>query len=239
MKKKSILLAAFFLLLIGCKSIETSKDKGPDIIFTEENIDEYLGGDIYCSLESIKNFNEIMREKYETMNICGTVSNVGFEDLSGDRHRKYIEVFDDNNPTRYIKIYNDEEVQIGDTIYASGFFEKDSCHLSDSEIYRAEYKSENAEVTMTIDNNEKYLSVSDALTELDLCYETQIKVSCIIDAQEEFYCELESENQDDEKGIMCYTSEDLTDYDGEWVTIKGKFFIDGYGNYGLMDACLD
>ncbi|WP_458459893.1 hypothetical protein, partial [Pseudobutyrivibrio sp.] len=232
------------ILLAGCKNIEkdTAKnievDKGPEIDFSEENIDEYIGGDIYCSLDSFKEFSSIVQKKYETMYIYGEVSKVGTEEWNGGRIRKYIEIIDEANADRYIKAYSDIEAQVGDKLYLSGLFEKDSKFDSGYEEYRAEYKCEKATVEKSTDNADIYVPVSEALSSLDLCYSTKVKIPCTLDGQESFYCELEEENQDDIRGVMCYTSEDLREYDGKWVTVEGNFFIDSYGEYGLTDAKL-
>ena len=242
--KKLVALAAVLILLAGCKNIEkdTAKnievDKGPEIDFSEENIDEYIGGEIYCSLDSFKEFSSIVQKKYETMYICGEVSDVGSEDWAEGSQRKYIEVVDELDANRYIKIYSETEAQIGDVIYISGFFEKDSTYISDVPALRAEYKCEKATVEKSTDNADIYVPVSEALSSLDLCYSTKVKIPCTLDGQESFYCELEEENQDDIRGVMCYTSEDLREYDGKWVTVEGNFFIDSYGDYGLTDAKL-
>ena len=40
------------------------------------------------------------------------------------------------------------------------------------------------------------------------------------------------------KGLMCYTSEDLREYDGKWALIEGNLFFNKYGNHGLVNARL-
>lgn len=251
MRKKCIGIVAFILLLlIVCNNIKNNQkdnnqkddiptDKGPKIEFTEENIDDYLGGEIYCSLDSFESLYNAVSKKFETIYLYGEVSSVGTEEWSGHQIRKYIELTNGEDIARYIKIYCDtDDVQEGDIVYVSGFFDQDESYTSDSEMFRTEYKSENAIVTLTKDNEDTYMSVSEVINTLDQCFGTKVKIPGILDAKFHFYCELEADYYENYKGLMCYTSEDLREYDGKWALIEGNLFFNKYGNHGLVNARL-
>lgn len=229
--KKIISILLIALCIGGCGKKEAIEDNAPNIDWTEKMVEENLGKEIFCSLDSFAQFNEIAREKYGDLYFCGEIVEIEYEELTDNRNKPVITIAD-NNDERSIKVYCDSEEDydfaIGDVVYVNGMVD---FHIK----HQDEYRCEDATVETKPDDNE-YMTIAETTKLLDKLYSTIIKTNCYLDGQEEFYCELENAPDYNGIGILCYTDEDLREYDNQFITIEGKYFMDCYNEWGLMHA---
>ena len=231
-RKIIVLVVSVLALFIGCRSNGEKEEvyKGPDIEWTEEKVEENIGKNVYCSLESFEEFNKIASEKYGNLYFSGEIISIDDEKWNGGT-KPFVVLADGENTEKIIKVYWDRahSMHIGDVVYANGMIDVD--------------KKDNGYICRTAefsDSNEKneYATISETVDLLDALYGTKIKTVCFLDGQESFYCELETgpENKENPIGIICYTEEDLREYDQQWIMIEGNYFMDSYSGWGLLNA---
>ena len=79
MKKYICILIAIMAIFVSCGKKEEPLELGPDVEWTQINVEELVGTEIYCSYESLQDFVINVAPKYIETNFYGNIVSIGEE----------------------------------------------------------------------------------------------------------------------------------------------------------------
>ena len=250
MKKYLCIIMAITMMFIACGKKEEPLEFGPDIEWTDEKIDEYLGKEVYCSFDSVEPFYEKLKDQCFGVSFYGKVDS--FDDEAMEKVQedgtvpesekiKYMNVVDENDTANRIRVKgNLNDYAIGDYVYIIGANVTMDYYIGeiDHEPWDFECYTCVARNILRLEKDEysEYQSVREIVGFMDKIRETKFKVTGYLSkVTDTTYCLYNT----DEHVVMylaIHTNSDLGKYKAKWVTISGNAFWDEGIDYGICNA---
>ncbi|MBE5905039.1 MAG: hypothetical protein E7275_12260 [Pseudobutyrivibrio sp.] len=251
MKKYLCIIMAITMMFIACGKKEEKQEFGPDIEWTDEKIDEYLGKEVYCSFDSVAPFYEELEDQCFGVSFYGIVDS--FDDEAMEKVQedgtvpesekiKYMNVVDENDTANRIRVKgNLNDYAIGDYVCIIGAnvtmdyytIRYDNHKPWDFECYTCVARN-----ILRLEKDEylEYQSVREIVGFMDKIRETKFKVTGYLSkVTDTTYCLYNTEEHVDIY-LTIHSNSDLGKYNAKWVTISGNAFWDEGIDYGICNA---
>ena len=250
MKKYLCIIMAITMMFIACGKKEEPLEFGPDIEWTDEKIDEYLGKEVYCSFDSVEPFYEKLKDQCFGVSFYGKVDS--FDDEAMEKVQedgtvpesekiKYMNVVDENDTANRIRVKgNLNDYAIGDYVYIIGANVTMDYYIGeiDHEPWDFECYTCVARNILRLEKDEysEYQSVREIVGFMDKIRETKFKVTGYLSkVTDTTYCLYKTE-EDIAIHLIIHSNSDLGKYNAKWVTISGNAFWDEGIDYGICNA---
>ncbi|MBE5905038.1 MAG: hypothetical protein E7275_12255 [Pseudobutyrivibrio sp.] len=224
MKKYICILITLLVLFVSCGKKEEPIELGPDVEWTQINVEELVGTEIYCSYESLQDFVINVAPKYIETNFYGNIVSIGEEPYvdPATPYGDYIEVGEKEGDT--IRVYCDiSDFSIGDIVYVAGSIFAD--YDGDDNLLERYYIN-GAIIDKEGQEKESYLSCESAIKKMDRLYKetTFITHARVRTASRRTYRINITGDYSTTEGEMVAATEIANEkYNGEWCKIRVNY----------------
>ena len=241
MKKYICILIAIMAIFVSCGKKEEPLELGPDIEWTEKNVEELVGTEIYCSFDSLQDFFSNVAPSYGETSFYGEIVSIGEEpyDNPSVPYGEFIEVGvkEDNA----VRVYCESGgYSVGESVYISLlnnylFFQ---LFLSRFPLYifLLRYFVNKAIITLEATDQKSYLGYEEAIKKLDKLYKETVFVTTARVRTTSSYRTYRLNTTGDystfDGEITASTNFAKAKYNGEWCKLKANLKMgEGYHFY--------
>ncbi len=233
MKKYICILITLLVLFVSCGKKEEPLELGPDIEWTEKNVEELVGTEIYCSFDSLQDFFSNVAPSYGETSFNGEIVSIGEEpyDNPSVPYGEFIEVGvkEDNA----VRVYCESGgYSVGESVYISGIIYPEY----DEEDILLRYFVNKAIITLEAADQKSYLGYEEAIKKLDKLYKETVFVTTARVRTTSSYRSYRLNTTGDystfDGEITASTNFAKAKYNGEWCKLKANLKMgEGYHFY--------
>ena len=220
-------------IFVSCGKKEEPLELGPDIEWTEKNVEELVGTEIYCSFDSLQDFFSNVAPSYGETSFYGEIVSIGEEpyDNPSVPYGEFIEVGvkEDNA----VRVYCESGgYSVGESVYISGIIYPEY----DEEDMLLRYFVNKAIITLEATDQKSYLGYEEAIKKLDKLYKETVFVTTARVRTTSSYRTYRLNTTGDystfDGEITASTNFAKAKYNGEWCKLKANLKMgEGYHFY--------